>query len=215
MSDERALRNLLEDHLRQEPYAMTPDSLLARLPELRAVAEKATQGEWATDYRYGEASMVIVDDAGRLPLASTAPYPLAQNNTQRVEANAAHIATFDPQTCLALIALLEAITQEEPAVKKTMTQTLTPEEMAIMEGYLASKTPPPVADVDTRLKEAAVALAVATVASCDCDTKTPDPEFHKSDCTYASLRMAMARVDRIIGRRAARALTQKASHHED
>jgi hypothetical protein len=88
-------------------------------------------------------------------------------------------------------------------VKRTMTQTLTPEEMATLEGYLASKGPPPATDLDTRLKEAAVALAVATVASCDCHTKTPDPEHHRSDCTYASLRMAIARVDRIISRRAA------------
>jgi hypothetical protein len=90
-----------------------------------------------------------------------------------------------------------------------MTTSLTPEEMATLEGYLAAKQPPPAADLDTRLKEAAIALAVATVASCDCDTKTPDPEFHRSDCTYASLRMAMARVDRIISRRQAAQLARE------
>jgi hypothetical protein len=51
-----------------------------------------TPGPWTTDYRFGEASMVIVDDVGRLPIATTALYPLAQNNTQRVEANARLIA---------------------------------------------------------------------------------------------------------------------------
>lgn len=59
---------------------------------------------------------------------------------------------------------------------------------------------------DERIKQAAVALAVATVASCDCGAKSPDPEHHKAECTYASLRMAMARVDRIIARREAKAL---------
>lgn len=55
---------------------------------------------------------------------------------------------------------------------------------------------------DARIKEAAIALAVATVASCDCNTKSHLPEMHSNLCTYASLRMAMARVDRIIARRA-------------
>jgi hypothetical protein len=57
-------------------------------------------------------------------------------------------------------------------------------------------------DTESRIRQAAAALAVATVASCDCGTKSPDPEFHAINCTYASLRMAMARVDRIIDRRA-------------
>lgn len=73
--------------------------------KLEEVARAATQGPWATDYRFGEASMVIADDAGRMPLATTALYPLAQNRPQTVEANARHIATFDPPTVLALIAL--------------------------------------------------------------------------------------------------------------
>ena len=88
-------------------------------------------------------------------------------------------------------------------MKRTMTIDLTDDEMALLEG-LVTKAKGSV-DLDGRLKEAAVALAVATVASCDCDTKTPDPEHHRSDCTYASLRMAMARVDRIIARRKDRA----------
>lgn len=98
-------------------------------------------------------------------------------------------------------------------MKRTMTVNLTPEEKATIEEYLATKTPPAI-DLDTRLKDAAIALAVATVASCECDTKSPDPWLHKAECTYASLRMAMARVDRIIARRAERVLKEAGVGHD-
>lgn len=83
--------------------------------QLKRVCAEATPGPWATDYRFGEASMVVTDDVGRLPLATTALYPLAQNDTKRVEANAAFIATFDPPTVSELLTRIEVLEGERKA----------------------------------------------------------------------------------------------------
>lgn len=83
-----------------------------KLAELRAVAERATQDEW-------EAYTVPGD-------RKTAPYcAVAVGETEVVIAkfeggyfDAAHIATFDPPTALALIAALEAKTAEVEDARK-------------------------------------------------------------------------------------------------
>lgn len=117
------VRRLLD--LQSNGAHMTQD----QLQDLREKAEKATPGPWAIDYRFGEASMVVLDDPGRLPLATTALYPLAQNNTPRVEANAAYIAAASPDVVLGLIERVEGLTKA-PKVTKENIGGLDPQDTA-------------------------------------------------------------------------------------
>lgn len=76
------------------------------LDALEKVARAALNGEWRTDYRFGE--KVVVKGEQRFPICDTGTAPHGQANVRRQEANAAHIATFDPPTTLRLLAALRA-----------------------------------------------------------------------------------------------------------
>jgi hypothetical protein len=87
---------------RAEP--LTPSGREERLDldALEKVALAATEGPWVTDFRFGK--KVLVETPGHYPLAITDILPRAAGVEVEQEANAAHIATFDPLTVLRLIA---------------------------------------------------------------------------------------------------------------
>lgn len=95
---------------------MTWADVVARLPELRAVAEKATPGPWQHDAHYpmfiGERHAVIrpAGDAVILGIAGVLAYT-PETKERRYDTRAAndatYIATFDPPTVLSLLAIIE------------------------------------------------------------------------------------------------------------
>lgn len=74
------------------------------LDHLRAVAEAATSGPW--EWREGHARYLTAPDDAKVLHASSYE---DHEDVQSSEADARHVATFDPPTVLALIAELERL----------------------------------------------------------------------------------------------------------
>lgn len=75
------------------------------LAHLRAVAEAATQGKW---HHFSLNGVNAVEAGKKAPIVQWSGFDDSFRSPSAHKANAAHIATFDPPTVLALIARAEA-----------------------------------------------------------------------------------------------------------
>lgn len=96
--------------------------ILSRLDELERIARAATPGPWKVtsclDYWVEPAGTLLPDDQTGIALCGDIHWPNSDSMQDQWRANAAHIATFDPPTVLALIAAIRALAPEpapEPA----------------------------------------------------------------------------------------------------
>ena len=90
-----------------------PDSL--DLAHLRAVAEAATQGEWTHFSLNGINAVEIRKGA---PIVGWQGFDDSDRRPAKHEANALHIATFDPPTVFALLARLETAERERDEARE-------------------------------------------------------------------------------------------------
>lgn len=81
------------------------------LEALKKVALKATSGPWDV-VAYGDGDSLAIHEGRDWRICFMATPGETRGAMERIEANAAHIATFDPPTCLALISRLEALEAE-------------------------------------------------------------------------------------------------------
>lgn len=84
------------------------------LEEIKAKAEKATQGEWKFELQPDGGCCLVETDGGSM--AATYPATLLRKPLD-AEANAAHIARMDPPTTLAIVAALEEAQRERGALR--------------------------------------------------------------------------------------------------
>lgn len=86
---------------------------LAKLEQMRSIAAAATQGAWVLDPRgegdHGSLTLIRASHAYQGMAIATTWAQQKKGRLDRNEANAAHIATFDPPTILALLGRLEEV----------------------------------------------------------------------------------------------------------
>lgn len=109
----------------------------ARLAELRAVAEAATQGEWRHwNPATGPSHVTIGGMVAFESLQSATPF--ADDEVIPHWADAYHIATFDPPTVLALIAALESKTAEVDALTREALHALPDGRLGTLSNFIAT-----------------------------------------------------------------------------
>ena len=91
------------------------------LDKLEAVAEAAIEGEWSTDERaLPRVGATRYSAITRVVVARDGEHEMQVSSWSGTEANATHIATFDPPTVLALIAEVRLLRKQVDVAVKAL-----------------------------------------------------------------------------------------------